>query len=430
MSEQIARAALERMNLREVALAPAYGSLVADLRALASADASKAQADFLARRGDMCAAYGQPSSTQDKPFAYSNGLAFIPVHGSLINRFGASWGFVTGYNFIRSQVAAAMADSDVMGIVFDLNSNGGEAAGCFELAAELANIGKPTLGVIDSNCYSACYAIGSALDQLVAIPSAGAGSIGVVAMHASYEQMLAEAGIKITFIYSGDHKVDGNPYQDLPADVKANIQAGVDKSRQQFAQLVADNRGLDLQAVLDTEARTYRADDALSLGLIDAIATPAEAVRAFLSELSGSSSLDLSRKKGCATMSAPNESGAQLTAQDVAKAQADARTAERARVNGILTCEDAKGRESLANHLAMNTDLTVDAAKSILAAAPAAQAAAAPAPAANPFAAAMANTQNPNIGPDAAGAGSGEELSLSQQILRDFALATGRKVTA
>lgn len=427
MSEQIARSALERMNLREVAVAPFYGGLAADLRSLASADATKAHQDFLSRRGDLCVAYCQSAQVQDKPFAFAAGLAFIPVQGSLINRFGGSWGFVTGYNFIRSQVAAAVADPDVKGIVFDMNSNGGEAAGCFELSAELAACQKPTLGVIDSNCYSACYAIGSALDTLVAIPSAGAGSIGVVSMHVSYQDMLAEAGIKVTYIYSGEHKVDGNPYQDLPDDVRANIQASVNKSRKSFCELVAANRGLDVQAVMDTEARCYRAEDALSLGLIDAIATPTEAVRAFLSELSGSS---VPTVKGSA-MSAPNESGAQPNAQvDLAKAQADARVAERARVSGILNCDAAKGRESLAQHLAMNTDLSVEAATAILGAAPAPQAAAAPATAANPFAVAMSATTNPNIGADAGSAGSGEQLSQSQQILRDYALATGRKVTA
>lgn len=432
MSEHAARAALERMNLRPVAVCPHYGGLASDLMLMSRADPEHEQNLFMARRAELCAAYGfGQASTQDKPFAFANGLAFIPVSGSLVNRFGGSWSSVTGYNFIRSQMLQAEADSDVLGIVFDLNSYGGEAAGCFELAAEIAALSKPTLGVIDSNCYSACYAIGSAMDKLTITPSGGAGSIGVVAMHVSFEQMLSEAGIKVTFIHSGDHKVDGNPYMDLPDSVRKDIQAGVDASRQSFAELVATNRKMDVKAVLDTEARTYRADDALRLGLVDAIATPTEAVRAFFNGLSGS--YQPPRKKET-SMSATNESGAQQTAQpiDAAAVAAEAKKAERARVSGIQSCEEAKGREELANHLAMNTEMSVDEAKAILAVAPKQAAAATPVAAANPFQAAMNSGTNPNIGADASDAvdGTGQQLSTAQMILRDYAAATGRKFEA
>jgi capsid assembly protease len=431
MSESAARAALERMNLREVAIAPFYAGLAADLHAMAATDPKKGHEDFMARRAELCAAYGYTGQTQNKPFAFANGLAVIPVSGSLINRFGGSWSSVTGYNFIRSQMAAAEADADVLGIVFDLNSYGGEAAGCFELSADIAALSKPTLGVIDSNCYSACYAIGSAMDKLVITPSGGAGSIGVVAMHASFEKMLSDSGIKVTFIYSGDHKVDGNPYMDLPDSVRKDIQAGVDKSRQAFAALVADNRSLDVKAVLDTEARTYRADDALRLGLVDAIATPTEAVQAFLSGLSGSRSTTV---KGTSMTTKTQEPGGDTSAADQAalqKAASDARTAERARMSGIQGCDEAKGREKLANHLAMNTDMSVDAAKAILAASPKAEAATpkAEVSAVNPFQAAMDATPNPKVGADGA-KGDGETLSVAQQILRDQAAATGMKFDA
>lgn len=431
ISAQTARAAVERMNMREVAIAPAYAGLMADLQQLAKTDPAEGQASFMARRGDLCAAYGFESKTQDKPFAFAAGLAIIPVSGSLINRFGGSWGSVTGYNFIRSQMNMAAADPDVRAIVFDLNSYGGEAAGCFELAAEIAALDKPTLGVIDSNCYSACYALGSAMNQLVSTPSGGAGSIGVVAMHVDMSKMLADAGFVVTFVHSGEHKVDGNPYMPLPESVRNDMKAGIDKSRLTFATLVADNRGLPLQAVLDTEARTYRADDALRLGLIDAIATPSEAVRAFFAELSGSTSIP---STGASAMTTKTEvpGGAADTAaaqQAAATAAADARTAERARIKGIQTCEASKGREDLANHLALSTDLSVEAAQAILSAAPVA-AKAAPAQdtqATASFAQAMAGTQNPNIGADAAAAAAGgSEPSAAQRILSAQRAATGQ----
>ena len=50
--------------------------------------------------------------------------------------------------------------------------------------------------------------------------------------------------------------------------------------------------------------------------------------------------------------------------------QANAASAERTRIEGITTCDEAKGREALANHFAFKTNMSVDDAKAALAAAP------------------------------------------------------------
>lgn len=434
MSEHAARAALERMNMREVAIARHYTGLAADLRQMAEADPAEANRRFLEhRRAELCAAYGFEGVPQRKPFAFAGGLAIIPVSGTLINRFGQSWGYVTGYNFIRSQLNLALADEDVEGIVLDLNSYGGEAAGCFELADDIyaARGQKPIIGVIDSNCYSACYAIGSACDKLYITPSGGAGSIGVVAMHVDISQFLDQVGMKVTLIYAGDHKVDGNPFEALPDDVRDDIQAGVDASREKFVALVARNRKMDAKAVRDTEARIYRAEAAVDLGLVDAIATPIGAVRAFFGELSGSKlkgDMRMSEKTnqpgGDANLAAPV-----TNTVDAAAVASEARSSERARVAGILGCEEAKGRERLANHLALKTDMSVEEARGVLAAAP--QEAAQPSTSGNAFQAAMDRDTHPNVGADeAAGGGDDPGEAPHLRILRAQEQATGMRLIA
>ena len=98
--------------------------------------------------------------------------------------------------------------------------------------------------------------------------------------------------------------------------------------------------------------------------------------------------------------------------EEMAKAQADAAKAERARVSGIQSCEEAKGREAMASHLAFNTDMTADAAKAILAAAPKADAAAPKA--GEGFQAAMNAGQHPNVGADGAvGTGQGKIAGIT-----------------
>jgi signal peptide peptidase SppA len=288
MSDIVARAALTRMNMREALIAREYQEgFAADLAQMARTVPEEAQQKFMNEtRLELCEAYGLGRPTQSKPFAFAEGIAIIPVHGSLINRFGWSYSFVTGYNFIRAQHNAALMDPDVKYIVHDHNSFGGEAAGCFELSDEIyASRGqKPIIAVVDSNCYSASFALATAADKIIAIPSAGVGSVGVVSMHVDMSKALDNYGVKVTFIYSGDHKVDGNPYEKLSPEVKADIQKSVDKSRAKFVALVARNLGLEPQIIYDTQARTYRADDALKLGLITKIAVPSAALQAAIDD--------------------------------------------------------------------------------------------------------------------------------------------------
>lgn len=399
MSDYAARSALSRMHLREVAVAAHYTGLQNDLRMLASASHDEVQVAFMQRRAELCAAYGLAQVEQRKPFAFSSGIAVIPVHGTLINRYGYSSGYVTGYNFIRQQTAMAAADPDVLGIVFDVNSYGGEAAGCFECSADIRALagGKPTMSMVDSNCYSAAYAMAAGTDKIVVTPSGGAGSIGVVAMHVSMEKMLADWGLEVTFIYAGKHKVDGNPFENLSDEVKAGIQASIDKSYNAFVSLVAAGRNMDEKKVRATEARIYRADEAMSLGLIDAVATPSEAVQAFLGELSGSNPQP--RKEDAMSDAAKPGADNKATPEQLAQAQAEAAKAERARVSGIQQCEEAKGRETLASHLAFNTSMSVEEAKAILAASPKQEEAK---PSGNAFKEAMDNGQHPKVGADAA----------------------------
>ena len=260
-------------------VAPHYSGLVGALQEFADSDFTLEEAAWEYRKDELCQAYGFGRSQADKPFAFSNGVAIIPIHGVLVNRFSSSWGYVTGYNFVRSQVTAALADEDVKLIVYDCNSYGGMVAGCFETGDIIfeGRDEKPSLAVVDAASYSACYALASAATRMVVVPSAGVGSIGVVAMHMNVSGMLEKWGIEITFIHAGKHKVDGNPYEALPEDVKKNIQASIDKSYATFVGAVARNRNLSAEAVAATEAQTYDADEALTLGLIDAVQTPAKA---------------------------------------------------------------------------------------------------------------------------------------------------------
>jgi signal peptide peptidase SppA len=222
------------------------------------------------------------------PFDMLNNVAIIPIEGTLVHKgsfVGMSSG-ETSYEGIQAQVLRAMRSDQVRGVAFEVDSYGGEVSGAFETADMIAALSKlkPTLAILTDHAYSAGYLMAAAARQVIVPETGGAGSIGVVMMHVDYSQALAEKGLKVTFIYSGDHKVEGNGFEPLPDDVKAKWQKELDTSRDLFADAVGRFRGsrLTAKAALATEAAVYRGSDAVSVGLADAVGHGSDAFNAFI----------------------------------------------------------------------------------------------------------------------------------------------------
>lgn len=257
------------------------------------------------------------------PFAMIDGVAVIEVSGVLVHRgawIGQSSG-QTSYEGIAAQLGAAASDPAVRGIALEIDSFGGEVAGVFDLADTIraARLAKPVWAFVAEHAFSAGYALASQADRII-LPRTGAvGSIGVVVMHADLSGQLSDAGVTVTLIHSGAHKVDGNPYVPLPDPVRARIQAEIDSIRTLFAQTVAAGRGrrMNATAALATEAECYRGADAVAAGLADEVSDPASAFAAFAAAVNGRGAM-LSARPGHAqqshlskeTMMKPNASTA------------------------------------------------------------------------------------------------------------------------
>lgn len=436
----LAMSFIQQCNGRPILANNQFGEIQNNLRMLAQADNDKA-ADYHARVAEqVCQSYGFTSRDVSKPFIFSNGIAVIPVHGTLINRFGDSWGYVTGYNYIRRMAGLAADDPDVDLIVYDHMSGGGMVAGGFETHEFLMSLRgkKPSVAVVDHASYSASYMQAVAADKIYVTRTGGVGSIGVWTVHVDMSKMLENWGLAIELIYSGKNKVDGHPFAALPDDVRKSLQAGVDKTRQEFVTLVATSRGLDDKMVYDTEGQTYDAAEAVQMGLADGIATPTEAIALMLTGTTEGNTMSQQTAAAAApAAAAPAPAAAPAAAAPAAAPAAAAETgndkqAERTRIATITRSEHAEGRRDLAEHLAYETDMSADAAIAMLQKAPkeaAAPVAATTAPAAavaTVFENAMSNTENPNVQDEAA---KGDQ-SAAATILGDYQKATGIKLDA
>lgn len=271
----------------------------------------------------------------------AEGVAIISIVGSLVSRgawIGASSGLVS-YEGIKRQLKEVKADDKVKSVILDLHTPGGEVIGAFEtadLVRELA-AAKPTVALANGLAASAGYAIASGAREIVTIETGVTGSIGVVLLHADFSQMLANDGITPTLIFSGAHKVDGNPFEPLPDSVRADLQSEMDAVYGMFLATVASGRGqrLTAEAARATEARTFTGKAAVDAGLADRIGT-------FESVLADLSNARSGRTTATQTRSRPMPEDPKTPAEPEAHTESALTTAELAAAKEAGHAEGAK----------------------------------------------------------------------------------------
>ncbi len=223
----------------------------------------------------LAAADFEPGRAGQSLYHVVEGVAIIPVEGTLVHRFGHlnPYSGMTGYDGIHLKIEAAMSDPSIRGVVLDIDSPGGEVAGCFDLTDriyELRSV-KPIWSCVDETACSGAYAIASATHRIIAPRTALVGSVGVLMAHLDKSGAMQKTGLAVTLIHAGAHKVDGNPFQALPDDVRDRLQKSVDKDFKRFTETVARNRGMSVDAVVNTQALVYDGEDAKAVGFIDAV---------------------------------------------------------------------------------------------------------------------------------------------------------------
>ncbi|HDY4895378.1 TPA: S49 family peptidase [Yersinia enterocolitica] len=243
-------------------------------RIQSNADWADEEDDFFSRKGRDCG------------YDIIEGVAVIPIQGTLVQKLGTlrPYSGMTGYDGIRASFLTAMNDDAVKGICFDIDSPGGEVAGCFDLVDEIyaARGAKPIWSILSENAYSAAYALASAADRIIVPRTGGVGSIGVIVMHVDWSQRIKSDGVQVTIITFGSRKAESNPYEALSEEAKKSIQSDVDEMGRLFVNTVSRNRGIAERTIRDTEAACYLAADGVQLGLADQVASPDAAFRDLL----------------------------------------------------------------------------------------------------------------------------------------------------
>nr|WP_208323360.1 S49 family peptidase [Morganella morganii] len=232
--------------------------------------------------------YFSRKARKDSGYDVLEGIAIIPVCGTLVQKLGTlrPYSGMTGYDGIRRVFLTAVNDPEVKGICLDIDSPGGEVAGCFDLVDLIyAERGKkPIHAILSENAFSAAYAIASAADKIYVPRTGGVGSVGVIVIHCDWSQRIKDDGLKVSIITYGNRKAESNPYVALSDEAKAAIQHDVDEMGRLFVSTVSRNRGLSETVIRNTQAACYLAAEGVQMGLADVVASPDVAFQELMKE--------------------------------------------------------------------------------------------------------------------------------------------------
>ena len=224
---------------------------------------------------------GKKRRPEDVAYNVDTGVGVISVDGPLtyVEYQGICGEQNASYQQIKEEFDT-MLSMGAKVIVFDVDSPGGEAYGCFETAQYIRSKADENnvrlVGYVDGLAASAGYGLVSAMHEVILNPMAEAGSIGVVVQLMNFSKMEKNMGVERQYIFAGDSKIPFNADGDFSESFLADIQDRVDSLYQEFIGHVAEMRGIEKDLVKQTQAKVFSAQKSVELGLADEIMTREE----------------------------------------------------------------------------------------------------------------------------------------------------------
>jgi HK97 family phage prohead protease len=217
-----------------------------------------------------------------------SGVLVLPIRGTIVHHWTdgmMAHGLVTPTEWLIDALDRAEVDPAISGVVLDIDSGGGMAAGTPEAAERIFRFrqsGKPIVAVANSFAASAAYYLGAAASEFYVTPSGEVGSIGTLMIHEDVSEMLANIGVRVEILRAteAENKARINPFEPLSDEERAHAQAQLDAINARFLADVARFRALepDTVAEVSDNGRTFLAEAAVAAGLVDGVRTLREVV--------------------------------------------------------------------------------------------------------------------------------------------------------
>lgn len=216
-------------------------------------------------------------------WSYGDGdvkVARIAVEGVILREVEAGLlaAPVNMVDSVLAQIRTARADSDVRGIILEVDSPGGGITASDEIYRALVDFresdtGRVVVVFMRDLAASGGYYVSLGGDWLIAQPTTVLGSIGVIMQTLNLKGLSEKIGISDVTIKSGENKDLLNPFTDVDPKQRALLQEMIDSMFEHFLAIVRTNRPMipaaDLRELAD--GRLFVAQQALKLKLVDQI---------------------------------------------------------------------------------------------------------------------------------------------------------------
>lgn len=213
-------------------------------------------------------------------------IGIVSVEGVMTKR-GDSFSVAGSTILARQALRKAARDEKIDAILYRTDSPGGTSAGTGDLARDLAMIAthKPVYAFIEDLGASAAYFVSSQATRVYANEEVAlVGAIGTWIGLYDYSKKAKKEGIKAIVVKNGEMKGLGFPGTEITEAQREELQRIVTATQQTFTEAVARGRSMNI-ADVPTDGRIFTASEALSLGLIDGIASIDEVLQMLAQEV-------------------------------------------------------------------------------------------------------------------------------------------------
>ncbi|QQR71914.1 MAG: signal peptide peptidase SppA [Methanolinea sp.] len=204
------------------------------------------------------------------------GISVISIEGVIVT--GGSGKGYAGSVTVGDAIRDAANDPMVDAIVLRVNSPGGTPAGAQEIIADIvyAKERKPVVVSMGDIATSSAYYVSAYADRIYASPDTITGGIGTSWTFADISGWMEEENLSVEVIKSGSMKDMGAGYRPLTEEEREYAGQVVNRSAERIISDILSQRPLDRSMIKD--ARVFRGEEALDLGLIDEIGNLHDAI--------------------------------------------------------------------------------------------------------------------------------------------------------
>lgn len=194
----------------------------------------------------------------------------------------------TDWNYIGTQTYLKILknlenDPSVSGVILNIDSGGGMVSGTAELADFIHSMETPTIAYTNGLMCSAAQHIGAACDYKMASPYADAvGSIGTMLSFQDFSAMFEKFGAKIHEVYAPQSTEKNFEFRELLAGNKQPYEERLRVLNEDFIKNIKKFYGEKLTDDGHVfKGKTYNAQEALAIGLLDEVGTLEDALAKF-----------------------------------------------------------------------------------------------------------------------------------------------------